>query len=250
MASDNFGDLIMNSNDNIDPLEIAKFTDNAANWWDKEGEYKPLHEINPLRLAYINQIAPLRTKKVIDIGCGGGILTESMAGLGATVTGIDMSAAALSVAKLHLYESGAQVDYILTTAEKIAQERPGQYDVVTCLEMLEHVPDPVSVIAACARLVKPGGHVFFSTLNRNIKAYLFAIIGAEYILKLLPRHTHDFKKFIRPSELAAWARQNQLQLMTMTGITYNPLLQNYKLMADTSVNYLAHCIRQDENARA
>jgi 2-polyprenyl-6-hydroxyphenyl methylase/3-demethylubiquinone-9 3-methyltransferase len=238
----------MNSNNNIDPVEIAKFTANAAHWWDKEGEYKPLHEINPLRLSYINQIAGLRSKKVIDIGCGGGILSESMATLGATVTGIDMSAAALAVAKLHLYESGAQVDYILTTAEQIAADHPGQYDVVTCLEMLEHVPDPASVIAACARLVKPGGHVFFSTLNRNPKSYLFAIIGAEYILKLLPRHTHDYKKFIRPSELAAWARAQQLQLMTMTGITYNPLMQTYKLTADISVNYLAHYQRQDENA--
>jgi 2-polyprenyl-6-hydroxyphenyl methylase/3-demethylubiquinone-9 3-methyltransferase len=236
----------MTTSDNIDPAEIAKFSKNAANWWDMEGEYKPLHAINPLRLAYINQSAPLRAKTVIDIGCGGGILTESMQKLGAEVTGIDMSEAALSVAKLHLHESGCKVEYIHTTVENIAEQRKGQYDVVTCLEMLEHVPDPISVIKACAALVKPGGDVFFSTLNRNLKAYLFAIVGAEYILKLLPRHTHDFKKFIRPSELANWARQHGLELTSMTGITYNPVSKNYKLSPDISVNYLAHFRSQEK----
>lgn len=230
----------MNIRTNIDPLEIAKFSEHASHWWDKSGEFKPLHEINPLRLAYINQKVPLTGKTVIDIGCGGGILSESMAELGAKVTGVDMSEAALNVAKLHLHESHAEVEYVLTTAENIAAERSGQYDVVTCLEMLEHVPDPASIIKACAELVKPGGHVFFSTLNRNLKAYLFAIVGAEYILKLLPQHTHDFAKFIRPAELSNWARLANLNVEDMTGMTYNPLTRQYKLTDDVSVNYLVH----------
>jgi 2-polyprenyl-6-hydroxyphenyl methylase/3-demethylubiquinone-9 3-methyltransferase len=233
----------MNRRNNFDPAEIAKFTEHASNWWDLQGDFKPLHEINPLRLGYINQKAPLAGKKVIDIGCGGGILTESMAALGAEVTGIDMSAAALDVAKLHLLESGLQIEYLLTTAEAAAHERPEQYDIVTCLELLEHVPDPVSVVSACAALVKPDGHVFFSTINRNFKAYLFAVIGAEYVLKLLPKHTHDYAKFIQPAELAKWARQNRLNVDDITGMTYNPLTKIYKLSADTSVNYLMHAVR-------
>jgi 2-polyprenyl-6-hydroxyphenyl methylase/3-demethylubiquinone-9 3-methyltransferase len=231
---------------NVDSIEIAKFSEHAAHWWDLQGEFKPLHEINPLRLNYINQLASLSQKSVIDIGCGGGILTESMAALGAKVTGVDMSEAALQVAKLHLLESGSKIEYLLTTAEKIAEERPAQFDVVTCLEMLEHVPNPASVIAACAKLVKPNGHVFFSTLNRNAKSYLFAVIGAEYILKLLPQHTHDFAKFIRPSELENWARHAGLSAKDMTGLTYNPFTKKYKLTSDISVNYLMHCIARSE----
>ena len=225
---------------NVDPSEIAKFSEHAAHWWDLEGEFKPLHQINPIRLAYINQHARLPGKTVIDIGCGGGILTESMATLGATVTGVDMSEAALNVAKLHQLESKTQIEYILTTAETIAAERPAQYDVVTCLEMLEHVPDPFSIIKACAALVKPTGHVFFSTINRNAKAYLFAIVGAEYLLKLLPRHTHDFAKFIRPAELTAWARAAGLHVGDMAGMSYHILTKVYQLNTDVSVNYLMH----------
>jgi 2-polyprenyl-6-hydroxyphenyl methylase/3-demethylubiquinone-9 3-methyltransferase len=232
--------MMRNENYNIDPSEIAKFSQSAAHWWDLGGEFKTLHEINPLRVNYINQKAPLLDKTVIDIGCGGGILSESMAKLGAHVTGIDMSEAALKVAKLHQMESGTAVNYQLITAEDMAAERPDQYDVVTCLEMLEHVPHPESVIAACAKLAKPNGDIFFSTLNRNIKSYLFAILGAEYILKLLPQNTHDFAKFIRPSELSAWARIAGLQLIEMKGLYYNPVTKNHSLTDDISVNYLVH----------
>jgi 2-polyprenyl-6-hydroxyphenyl methylase/3-demethylubiquinone-9 3-methyltransferase len=225
---------------NVDQEEITKFSELAAQWWDLEGDFKPLHQMNPLRLAYIDERTQLAGKTVIDIGCGGGILTESMAKLGAHVTGIDMSNAALQVAKLHLLESKLDVEYLLTTAEAMASERPGQYDVVTCLEMLEHVPDPMQVIAACARLVKPTGHVFFSTINRTTKAYLFAIIGAEYILRLLPKHTHDFAKFIRPSELTAWARNAHLHVDEITGVGYNPFTHHFSLKTDVSVNYMMH----------
>lgn len=225
---------------NIDPAEIARFSEQAAHWWDTAGDFKALHDLNPLRVTHINQKAPLAGKKIIDIGCGGGILAESMAKLGSDVTGIDMSNAALKVAKLHQHESGTQVNYRLITAEEIAEEHPGQYDVVTCLEMLEHVPDPASIITAAAKLARPDGDLFFSTLNRNMKSWLFAIVGAEYVLKLLPRNTHDFAKFIRPSELAGWARKAGLCVIGMVGIHYDPLLKEYSLTEDVSVNYMVH----------
>ncbi|MFP5504706.1 MAG: bifunctional 2-polyprenyl-6-hydroxyphenol methylase/3-demethylubiquinol 3-O-methyltransferase UbiG [Gammaproteobacteria bacterium] len=224
---------------NVDPAEIAKFEELAARWWDPHSEFKPLHDINPLRLDYIERLEPLRGKRVLDVGCGGGLLSEGMAARGAQVTGIDMGEAPLSVAKLHLYESGLEVDYRQITAEQMAAEHPGAFDIVTCLEMLEHVPAPDSVIAACGRLVKPGGLVVFSTINRNPKAYLFAIVGAEYLLRLLPRGTHDFRKFIRPSELDTWARAAELELRDITGMTYNPLTTTYSLGRDVDVNYLA-----------
>lgn len=228
---------------NIDPSEIEKFSASAAHWWDLNGEFKPLHDMNPLRLNYINERAHLSGKTVIDVGCGGGILTESMAKLGAHVTGIDMSQAALNVANLHKMESEIEIEYVRTTAEEFALKRPAQYDVVTCLEMLEHVPDPNAVIRACAALVKPGGHVFFSTLNRNMKSYLFAIIGAEYILKLLPQATHDFAKFIRPSELSEWSRHAGLNIKDMIGIHYNIFTKKFSLGKDVSVNYLVHLVK-------
>ncbi len=225
---------------NIDLSEVAKFDQSAAHWWDLHGEFKALHDINPLRLTFIQEKAPLIGKTVLDIGCGGGILAEGMAKLGAKVTGIDMSEAAIQVAKLHQYESGTDIDYRLTTAEEMAAQQPEKYDIVTCLEMLEHVPDPASIIKACALLTKPNGDIFFSTLNRNLKSYLFAILGAEYVLKLIPKNTHDFAKFIRPSELNQWIRQAGLSMQEMTGLHYNPLTQHYSLGADVSVNYLVH----------
>jgi 2-polyprenyl-6-hydroxyphenyl methylase/3-demethylubiquinone-9 3-methyltransferase len=235
----------MNTIPNVDQQELAKFSALAARWWDKESEFKPLHDINPLRLGYIEQHAGgLTGKTVVDVGCGGGILSESMAQLGAKVTGIDMGIDALNVAKLHLYESGLEIDYQTITAEKLAVESPNHFDVVTCMEMLEHVPDPGSIVMACHNLVKPGGHVFFSTLNRNAKSYLFAIIGAEYILRLLPKGTHDYAKFIRPAELAQWARFAGLEIKNFTGMSYNPLLKHYSLTHDISVNYLVHAQRQ------
>jgi 2-polyprenyl-6-hydroxyphenyl methylase/3-demethylubiquinone-9 3-methyltransferase len=223
---------------NVDAAEIAKFSELAHRWWDPNSEFKPLHEINPLRLKWIDKLASLAGKKVLDVGCGGGILAEAMAGAGATVSGIDLSDKALKVARLHLYESGKQVDYQLVSAEDYAEQHAGEFDVVTCMEMLEHVPDPASVVAACARLVKPGGWVFFSTLNRNAKSYLFAVVGAEYLLKLLPRGTHDYAKFIKPAELARMAREAGLETDELLGMTYNPLTKVYKLDADTDVNYL------------
>lgn len=228
---------------NIDPIEIAKFSDSAAHWWDKNSEFKSLHDINPLRVNYINEKAPLAGKKVIDIGCGGGILSEGMARLGAQVTGIDMSESALKVAKLHAIETGMTVDYQHITAEEMAQSHAGQFDIVTCLEMLEHVPDPASIVTACAALVKPGGQVFFSTLNRNMKSYLFAIIGAEYLLKMLPQNTHDFAKFIQPSELAEWSRAAGLVVQDITGMSYNIFTKEYSLGSDISVNYLMQAER-------
>jgi 2-polyprenyl-6-hydroxyphenyl methylase/3-demethylubiquinone-9 3-methyltransferase len=226
---------------NVDTAEIAKFEALASRWWDRHSEFKPLHDINPLRANYIDQRSPVAGKALLDVGCGGGILTEAMAQRGAQVTGIDMGEAPLSVAQLHALESGVQVNYRRITAEALAAEIPAQFDVVTCLEMLEHVPDPGSVVAACAQLVKPGGDVYFSTINRNPKAYAFAILGAEYILRLLPKGTHEYSKFIRPAELAKWLRQSGLELQDITGMTYNPLTQNYKLNpSDVSVNYLLH----------
>ncbi len=224
---------------NVDPAEIAKFEELAARWWDPHSEFKPLHDINPLRLDYIDRLEPLSGKRVLDVGCGGGLLSEGMAARGAQVTGIDMGEAPLSVARLHLYESGLEVDYRQITAERMAEEAPGGFDIVTCLEMLEHVPAPDSVIAACARLVRPGGLVVFSTINRNPKAYLLAIVGAEYVLRMLPKGTHDFRKFIRPSELDAWARAAELELCDLTGMSYNPLTATYSLGRDVDVNYLA-----------
>ncbi len=233
---------------NIDPREVAKFEELASRWWDPHSEFKPLHDINPLRLSYINSHAPLAGKRVVDVGCGGGILTESMALRGAAVIGIDAGAAPLAVARLHLLESGAEVDYRQITAEQLADQQPAAFDVVTCMEMLEHVPDPASVVAACMRLVKPGGHVFFSTLNRTPKAYLLAIVGAEYLLNMLPKGTHDYSKFIRPSELANWMRAAELTLHDLTGMTYNPLTRTYSLGNDIDVNYLAHCSRERTDA--
>jgi 2-polyprenyl-6-hydroxyphenyl methylase/3-demethylubiquinone-9 3-methyltransferase len=229
---------------NVDHAEVSKFEQLASRWWDPNSEFKPLHEINPLRLDYIDARAGLKDKAVLDVGCGGGILAESMAARGARVTGIDMGEAPLEVARLHLLESGQQVEYRRIPVEELAAEIPGQFDVVTCMEMLEHVPDPASVIAACATLVKPGGQVFFSTINRNPKSYLFAIVGAEYILRMLPKGTHDFAKFIRPSELNRWARKAGLDTLDLTGMTYNPLTGVYKLdPGDVDVNYMVACSR-------
>ncbi|MFZ5502974.1 MAG: bifunctional 2-polyprenyl-6-hydroxyphenol methylase/3-demethylubiquinol 3-O-methyltransferase UbiG [Pseudomonadota bacterium] len=228
---------------NADPIELEKFSQLAHKWWDTNSEFKPLHEINPLRLGYINRIASLPGKTVVDVGCGGGILAESLAGAGATVTGIDLAEKSLQIAKLHLLESGRQVEYRNVSVETLAAEHPGHYDVVTCMEMLEHVPDPAAIVSACAKLVKPGGHVFFSTLNRNPKSYLLAILGAEYVLNMLPRGTHDYAKFIKPSELAQWCRDAGLTIADVTGMSYNPLGKFYSLGKDTDVNYLIACHR-------
>lgn len=226
---------------NVDQHEIKKFEDIAHRWWDAESEFKPLHQINPLRLNYIERLAGgLVGKKVIDIGCGGGILSESMALRDAEVTGIDMGETPLSVAQLHSLETGVEIDYQQITAEQIASERPAQYDVVTCMEMLEHVPDPGAIIAACAALVKPDGHIFFSTINRNPKSFAMMIVGAEYFLRMLPKGTHEYAKFIRPSELESWGRESGLKLENISGMTYNPIFQNYKIGNDVDVNYLMH----------
>ncbi|GLW36769.1 bifunctional 3-demethylubiquinol 3-O-methyltransferase/2-polyprenyl-6-hydroxyphenol methylase [Pectobacterium actinidiae] len=232
---------VENQTPNVDHQEIAKFEAIASRWWDLEGEFKPLHRINPLRLGYISQHAEgLFGKKVLDVGCGGGILAESMAREGADVTGLDMGAEPLQVARLHALESGVAVDYVQETVEAHAHAHPGLYDVVTCMEMLEHVPDPQSVVQACARLVKPGGHVFFSTINRNAKAWMMAVIGAEYILKMVPRGTHDIKKFIRPAELMHWVDSTPLRERHITGLHYNPLTDHFKLGPNVDVNYMLH----------
>lgn len=229
----------MNSHVNADPAELAKFSDLAHRWWDPESEFRPLHQINPLRLDWINSLASIEGKTVLDIGCGGGILSDSMARKGAQVTGIDLSVKALRVAQLHALEAGTtQVEYREITAESLAQETPASFDVVTCMEMLEHVPDPASVVRACHTLVKPGGWVFFSTINRNPKSFLFAIIGAEYVLQMLPKGTHEYAKMIKPSELAGYAREAGLDLAATRGMEYNPLTRRYWLSGDTSVNYL------------
>ena len=231
-------------NPNVDPLEIDKFSALAHRWWDPSSEFKPLHEINPLRLNYIDAAAGLAGKHVLDVGCGGGILSESMAARGAEVVGIDLSEKALKVAKLHLLESGIKVDYRLIAVEQLSQVSPQHFDVITCMELLEHVPNPASAVKACAELLKPGGRVFFSTINRNPKAYLFAVIGAEYLLKLLPRGTHDYAKFIKPSELARYCRDAGLTVETLIGMTYNPFTQRYKLEQNTDVNYIISCKRE------
>ncbi len=226
--------------ENVDQRELSKFDALASRWWDPNSEFKPLHDINPLRLTYITSKIDLTGKRVVDVGCGGGILAESMALRGASVTGIDMAESSLSVARLHLAESGAEVDYHCMTAEQLSGQESGHYDVVTCMELLEHVPNPASLVRACAALVKPDGHVFFSTINRNPKAYLFAIIGAEYLLRLLPKGTHDYARFIRPSELAGWIRDGNLSLHHITGMTYNPVTKQYALGRDIDVNYMVH----------
>ncbi|NIP71561.1 MAG: bifunctional 2-polyprenyl-6-hydroxyphenol methylase/3-demethylubiquinol 3-O-methyltransferase UbiG [Gammaproteobacteria bacterium] len=233
--------------DNVDFREVAKFEQLAHRWWDPDSEFKPLHDINPLRLDFIDQRAGLAGKRVVDVGCGGGILAEGMARRGAQVTGIDMGEAPLAVARLHQAESGVEVEYRRSTAEALAGERPGAYDVVTCMEMLEHVPDPASVVRACARLARPEGHVFFSTINRNPKAYLLAVVGAEYVLKLLPKGTHDYAKFIRPSELERWARDEDLAFREIIGLVYSPLTRRYRLTADDiDVNYMVHALSPSE----
>jgi 2-polyprenyl-6-hydroxyphenyl methylase/3-demethylubiquinone-9 3-methyltransferase len=223
---------------NVDQAELEKFSALASRWWDPTSEFKPLHQINPLRLDWIHNLAQLKGKRIVDVGCGGGILAEAMAKLGATVKGIDLAEKPLKVAQLHGLESGVKVDYEPISAEDLAAREAGRYDVVTCMEMLEHVPDPTATIAACGRLVKPGGWVFFSTINRNPKSFLFAIIGAEYVLRLLPKGTHEYAKFIKPSELADAARDAGLTLTTMLGLGYNPITQVYSLTRDTSVNYM------------
>lgn len=231
---------------NVDRAEVAKFEALASRWWDRESEFKPLHDINPLRTNYIDRHASLAGKKVLDVGCGGGILSEAMAQRGADVTGIDMGEAPLTIAKLHALESGVSVKYQQIPVEQLAEEMPASFDVVTCLEMLEHVPDPASIIQACYKLVKPGGMVFFSTINRNPKAYAMAIIGAEYIMRMLPAGTHDYDKFIKPSELTRWCRAADLSVLDMTGMIYNPLTQEYSLKdQDVDVNYLVATRRED-----
>lgn len=230
-------------NANADPAELQRFSDIAHRWWDPQGAMRPLHELNPLRLAWIDRQAPLAGQRVLDVGCGGGVLAEAMARKGAQVRGIDLAAKLLKVAELHALESGVQVEYRQMSAEELAPQEPGRYDVVTCMEMLEHVPDPASVVKACATLVRPGGWVFFSTINRNPKSFLFAIVGAEYVLGLLPRGTHEYAKFLKPSELAAFTRQAGLQTAELIGMTYNPITRRFALENDTGVNYLLACRR-------
>jgi len=227
---------------NADELELQKFGDLAHKWWDLNSEFKPLHAINPLRLNWIDSLISLKGKRVLDVGCGGGILSESIFFKGAEVVGIDLGEKALNVAKLHQLESGAKVDYQYIAVEQLAVQQPASFDVVTCMEMLEHVPDPTAIISACAQLVKPGGSVFFSTINRNPKSYLFAVVGAEYVLNLLPKGTHDYAKFIKPSELVSWARSAHLEMQAMRGMSYNPINQHYSIGDDVSVNYMLHTI--------
>ena len=226
---------------NVDPIELEKFSTLAHRWWDPQSEFKPLHDINPLRLDYIDRTAGLHGKAVLDVGCGGGILSEAMAARGARVTGIDLADKPLKVAQLHLLESGREVEYIKVAAEDLARERPQHYDVVTCMELLEHVPDPAATVRACSDLVKPGGWVFFATINRNPKSYLYAVVGAEYVLKMLPRGTHEYAKFIKPSELAAMCRTSGLAVADVIGMTYNPWTRIYALGPDADVNYILHC---------
>ncbi|MFT5210662.1 MAG: 2-polyprenyl-6-hydroxyphenyl methylase/3-demethylubiquinone-9 3-methyltransferase [Flavobacterium sp.] len=228
------------TSENVDPIELSKFDELARKWWDKNSVFKPLHDINPLRLNYITSTSEVRGKRVLDVGCGGGILTEALAAEGAIITGIDMAEKPLQVAKLHRHESGLDIDYQLTTIENFAREHAGEFDIITCLEMLEHVPDPNSIIKSCKTLLKPDGDLYLSTINRNAKAYLFAVVGAEYILNLLARGTHDYEKFIKPSELAKWLRESGFTLQDLKGMTYNPITKVYKLSPDTSVNYLLH----------
>ena len=228
---------------NLDPLEVAKFGELAHRWWDPLSEFRPLHEINPLRLNWIREKVNIAGKTVVDIGCGGGILSESLARAGANVKGIDLADKALRVAKLHSLETGVKVDYEKIAAEDLAASHPASFDVVTCMEMLEHVPDPQSSITACATLAKPGAHVFFSTINRNAKAYLLAVIGAEYVLRMLPKGTHDYSRFIKPSELDRWCRHAGLEIRQIVGLTYNPVTKTYGLGQDTDVNYLVHTVR-------
>ena len=228
---------------NADQKELDKFSQLAHRWWDLNSEFRPLHDINPLRIGWINEIISVNGKKVLDVGCGGGILAEGLAALGAQVTGIDLSDKALSVAQLHLLESGHSIDYRHIVAEDLAAQSPGAYDIVTCMEMLEHVPDPASIVTACAALARPGGHLFFSTLNRNPKSFLFAVIGAEYLLQLLPKGTHEYAKFIRPSELSRWVKNADLSPSRFIGLSYNPITRTYSLGSDTSVNYLMHAVK-------
>jgi 2-polyprenyl-6-hydroxyphenyl methylase/3-demethylubiquinone-9 3-methyltransferase len=235
----------MSASPNVDPAELEKFSELAHRWWDPASEFRPLHEINPLRLEWIDRQARLSGKAVLDVGCGGGILAEAMASRGARVTGIDLADKALKVAQLHLRESMLSVHYELSSAEEYAQTRAGAFDVVTCMEMLEHVPDPASTVTACARMIAPGGQAFFSTINRNPKSYLFAVVGAEYILKLLPKGTHDYARFIKPHELALWCRDAGLIPKELIGMTYNPFTRRYALGGDCSVNYLLRCARDD-----